>query len=154
MIIMKSIMSRGRPASARRGPPDVANPDCVSAFAPPPADSARAVVVGTLAQRRGRRGRRFHHPAREVDTADGLAAAKGVAAVCRAVAAAALPLACGLVFEKIEVGLPALPRMRVSRLVERLAVRTVLLKPVAVAVHRRPAGRRDVAAHRLVKLTV
>jgi hypothetical protein len=30
----------------------------------------------------------------------------------------------------------------------------VLLKPVAVAVHRRPVGRRDVAAHRLVKLTV
>lgn len=128
-------------------------PDGVSAFAPPPADSARAVVVGTLAQRRGRRGRRVH-PAREVDTADGLAAAKGVAAVRRAVAAATLPLACGLVFEKIEVGLSALPRMRVSRLVERLAVRAVLLKPVAVAVHRRPVGRRDVAAHRLVKLTV
>ena len=135
---------------------NVASPDGVSAFAPPPADSARAVVVGTLAQRRGRRGRRGRrvHPAREVDTADGLAAAKGVAAVRRAVAAAALPLACGLVFEKIEVGHSALPRMRVSRLVERLAVRAVLLKPVAVAVHRRLAGRRDVAAHRLVKLTV
>ena len=54
-------MSRGRPggpASARLGPPDVASPDGVSAFAPPPADSARA-VVGALAQRRGRLARRF-----------------------------------------------------------------------------------------------